>query len=111
MYQIFEITLKLKEMALEKNLDKTRTLNWHSNGLTLTKYDDGLQYVLDLYSLSLKCLMGELFPVSEGKWVPEDFPSREELVNSAITELRKLPFNLEIHEIRRIIKHERKARQ
>jgi hypothetical protein len=50
--------------------------------------------------------MGELFPISEGKWLPEDFPSREELVNSAIMELRKLPFNLEIHEIRRIIKHE-----
>jgi hypothetical protein len=106
MYQIFEITLKPKEIDLGKNLDKIKTLNWYSNGRNLVKDDDGLQYVLDLHSLSVKCVMSELFPVSEGKWLPEDFPSREELVNSAVTELRKLPINLEISEIRRVIKHE-----
>lgn len=106
MYQIFEITLKPKEIDLKNNLDKIKNLNWHFNGAILARDDDGLQYILDLSSLTLKCVMGELFPISEGKWLPEDFPSREELVNSAIMELRKLPFNLEIHEIRRIIKHE-----
>jgi hypothetical protein len=105
-YQIFEITLKPKEIDLKNNLDKIKNLNWHFNGAILARDDDGLQYILDLSSLTLKCVMGELFPISEGKWLPEDFPSREELVNSAIMELRKLPFNLEIHEIRRIIKHE-----
>lgn len=106
MYQIFEITLKPKEIDLKNNLDKIKNLNWHFNGAILARDDDGLQYILDLSSLTLKCVMGELFLISEGKWLPEDFPSREELVNSAIMELRKLPFNLEIHEIRRIIKHE-----
>jgi len=105
-YQIFEITLKPKEIDLKNNLDKIKNLNWHFNGAILARDDDGLQYILDLSSLTLKCVMGELFPISECKWLPEDFPSREELVNSAIMELRKLPFNLEIHEIRRIIKHE-----
>jgi hypothetical protein len=105
-YQIFEITLKPKEIDLKNNLDKIKNLNWHFNGAILARDDDGLQYILDLSILTLKCVMGELFPISEGKWLPEDFPSREELVNSAIMELRKLPFNLEIHEIRRIIKHE-----
>ncbi|MGD0994503.1 MAG: hypothetical protein ABR909_03145 [Candidatus Bathyarchaeia archaeon] len=108
MYQIFEITLKPKEIDLEKNLDKINKLNWHSNGRLLVKDDDGLRYILDLSSLKLKlkCVMTELFPIEEGKWLPEDYPSREEIVNTAITELKKLPFNLEINEICRIIKHE-----
>jgi hypothetical protein len=106
MYQIFEITLKAKEIDLERNIAKLRALNWHSNGSILVKDDNGLQYILDIPGLTLKCVMGELFPVSEGKWLPEDFPSKEELVNSVIKELRKLPFNFKIHEVRRIIKHE-----
>jgi len=106
MYQLFEIVLKPKEIDLEGNLDKIRTLNWYSNGMTLVKDDDGLQYLLDLTSLKLKCVTSELFPLEEGKWFPEDYPSREELVNIAIARLQKLPFNLEIDEIRRIVKHE-----
>ena len=106
MYLIFEITLKPKEIDLEKNLDKIDKLNWHSNGRLLVKDDDGLQYILDLSFLKLKCVMSELFPIEEGEWLPEDYPSREELVNTTITALKRLPFNLEIDEIRRTIKHE-----
>ncbi|MCW4047358.1 MAG: hypothetical protein NWE99_07345 [Candidatus Bathyarchaeota archaeon] len=106
MYQIFEITLKAEKIDLEGNISKIRALSWHSNGSTLVKEDDGLQYILDIPSLTLKCVMSELFPVGEGAWLPEDFPSREELVKSVIKELRKLPFGLEIQEIWRIVKHE-----
>jgi len=107
MYQIFEITLKPKEIDLEKNLDKISKLNWYSNGRNLMKVDDGLQYILDLSCLKVKCVMSEIFPIEEGKWLPEGCPSREELIKTAITELKKLPFNLEIDEIRRIVKRER----
>jgi len=106
MYQLFEIALKTKEIRLEESLNEIRRLNWYPNGLVLAKDDDGLQYVLDLTSFTLQCNISDLFPLSEGGWLPEDFLSREELVNSAITELRKLPFDLEILEIRRIIKHD-----
>jgi len=106
MYQIFEITLKTHEIDVDKNLDKIKRLNWYLNGVTLVKDDNGLQYILDLSDFTLKCVMGDLFPLSEGRWLPEDFSSREELVTSAITKLRELPLNLEICEIRRIIKHE-----
>ena len=106
MYQIFEITLRSKEIDLERNLNKIKSLSWYSDGLIFAKDDDGLHYILDLSIFRLKCVIGELFPIDEGNWLPEDFPSREELVNSAIAQLRKLPFNLEIDEIRRIIKHE-----
>jgi hypothetical protein len=106
MYLIFEITLKPKEIDLEKNLDKIKKLNWYCNGRILTKDDDGLQYILDLSSLNLKCIMSELFPIEEGEWLPKDCPSREEIVNTAIMKLKKLPFDLEINEIRRTVKHE-----
>jgi len=106
MYQLFEITLKPKEIDLEKNLDGINKLSWHSNGRILAKDDDGLQYVLDLSSLKLKCVMTELFPIEEGEWLPKDNPSREEIVNTALTELKKLPLDLEINEIWRTIKHE-----
>ena len=106
MYQIFEITVKAHEIDLDKNLDKMKRLNWYLNGVTLAKDDNGLQYILDLSDFTLKCVMGDLFPLSEGRWLPKDFPSREELVTSAISKLRELPFSLEICEIRRIIKHE-----
>ena len=106
MYQIFEITLKPKEIDLKNNLDKIKNLNWHFNGAILARDDDGLQYILDLTSFKLKCVMPELFPIEEGEWVPEDNPSREEIVKTAIAELNKLPFSLEITEIRRTVKHE-----
>ena len=106
MYQIFEITLKPQEINLQK-LDKINKLCWYSNGGNLVKTDDGLQYILDLSNLKIKCLIGELFPIEEGKWSPEDHPAREELIMAMMTELRKLPFNLEIDEIQRIVKHER----
>jgi hypothetical protein len=50
--------------------------------------------------------MGELFPISEGQWLPQEYPSREELVNVAISQLQKLPFDIEIVEIRRVVKHD-----
>jgi len=106
MYQIFEIKLKPKEIDLLQKLDKINKLNWYSNGGNLVKTDDGLQYILDLSSLTLKCVMGELFPIREGQWLPQEYPSREELVNIAISQLQKLPFNIEIVEIRRVVKHD-----
>ena len=71
MYQIFEITLKPKEIDLEKNLDKLRNLSWYTDRRILVKDDDGLQYILDLSIFALKCVMGELFPITEGNWLPE----------------------------------------
>lgn len=105
MYQIFEIKLKQQEISLENLLDKIKKLNWHPNGHVLVREDDGLQYVLDLSNLTLKCVMGELFLIDEGKWLPDHNPSREELVNAAVAELEKLLFKLEISEILRIVKH------
>jgi len=105
-YEIFEIKLKPKEIDLRQKLDKINKLNWYSNGGNFVKTDDGLQYILDLSSLTLKCIMGELFPISEGQWLPQEYPSREELVNVAISQLQKLPFDIEIVEIRRVVKHD-----
>jgi hypothetical protein len=108
MFQIFEITLKPKEIDLGANLTKLESLSWYVNGLVLVKDDDGLQYILDLSNFTLKCVMGDLFSIDEGDWSPQDFPSREELVNSAILQLQKLPFKLETAEIHRVVRHERK---
>jgi len=107
MYQIFEIKLKPKEIDWRQKLDKINKLNWYSNGGNLVKTDDGLQYILDLSNLRIRCLISELFPLEEGKWSPEDYPAREEMIKAMVTELEKLPFSLEIDEIRRIVKHER----
>ena len=106
MYQLFEVKLKPKEIDLQKSQSKLRNLSWYADAQLLVKDDGGLQYILDLSNFTLKCFMGELFPVNEGEWLPEDFPSREEIVNSAINALRKLPFSLEVSEIHRIVKHE-----
>jgi|YelNatPaOPRAMG01_1025707.scaffolds.fasta_scaffold117772_2 hypothetical protein len=106
MYQIFAITLKPKEVTLRGHADKIDSLGWYLDGAVLVKEDDGLQYILDLSTFTLKCLTSDLFPIAEGKWTPKEFPSREELVNSAIAHLRKLPLNLEINEVRRIVTHE-----
>ena len=73
----------------------------------LIKYDDGLQYVLDFSNFSLRCLVGELFVIEEGEWSPLDYPAREEVVNMAIKELGKLPFNFEVVEIERVVKIEK----
>jgi len=55
MYQIFEVKLKPAKIDLRDKLDEVNKLNWHLNGEKLIKYDDGLQYVLDLSNFSLKC--------------------------------------------------------
>jgi len=107
MYQIFEIKLKPKEIDGRQKFDKINKLNWYSNGGNFVKTDDGLQYIFDLSNLRIQCLIGELFPIEEGKWSPEDYPAREEMIKAMMTELEKLPFNLEIDEIQRIVKHER----
>jgi hypothetical protein len=39
--------------------------------------------------------------------VARRLPAREEMIKAMVTELEKLPFSLEIDEIRRIVKHER----
>jgi hypothetical protein len=104
-YQLFEIVLKNNGgVNLEGLSSKLKNMGWYLDGCSvLVKEDDGLQYVLDLSAFKLKCIISELFPIDEGKWSPEAFPSREALVNSAIAQLRKLPLNLEIKEVRRII--------
>jgi hypothetical protein len=106
-YQIFEIMLKSKELDVEKNLDKVSVLDWYSNGRDPIQVDDGLQYILDLSCLKVKLVISELFRLEGGKWLSEDYPAREETVKTAITELKRLRFSLEIDEIRRIVKRER----
>ena len=106
MYEIFEIKLKPKEIDLRKP-ERIDRLNWYSNGGNLVKNDNGLQYILDLSNLRIKCLIGELFPLQEGEWSPEDYPGREEIIKTVVAELKKLPFDLEIDEIQRVVKHER----
>jgi hypothetical protein len=104
MYQIFEVKLKPAKIDLRDKLDEVNKLNWHLNGEKLIKYDDGLQYVLDLSNFSLKCLVGELFVIEEGEWSPLDYPAREEVVNMAIKELQKLPFSFEVIGVERVVK-------
>jgi len=106
MYQIFIIKLKRKEISLQEKLGEVNKLNWYFDGRNLTKFDDDLQYVFGLSHFNIKCFVGELFPIEEGEWLPEDYPGREEIVKSLTSELRKLPFDLEIDEIKRIVKHE-----
>jgi hypothetical protein len=107
MYQIFEVKLKPAKIDLRNRLDEVNKLNWHLEGEKLIKYDDGLQYVLDLSNFSLRCLVGELFVIEEGEWSPMDHPAREEVVNMAIKELGKLPFNFEVVEVERVVKIEK----
>ena len=107
MYQIFEIKLKQKEINLRENLEKVNKLNWYFDGRNLIKTDNVLHCILDLSHFGVKCLVNELFPIEEGEWSPEDYPAREEIIKIVITELKKLPFNLEIAEIRETAKHEK----
>ena len=105
MYQIFELKLKPTEIDLRKNIDSINKLNWYLTAENIIKTDDnGLQYVLDTSHFTVKGLTGDLFPIEEGEWEPDDCPGREELIRVAITKLEKLPFHLEITEIRRIVK-------
>jgi len=109
MYQLFEIIAKPKEidLASQTNLKKLSSLGWFYDGSVLVKENGGLEYAFDLSSFTLKCVMGELLVLEEGEWQPEYFASREELVNEAISQLRKLPFDFEIKEIKRVIKRTR----
>ncbi|MEM3623005.1 MAG: hypothetical protein QXR76_04460 [Candidatus Bathyarchaeia archaeon] len=107
MYQIFEIKLRPKEIDLQQKLGEVNRLNWHLNCGKLVKDDDGLEYVLDFSNFRLICLVSNLFLVEEGKWSPKDYPAREEIVNAAMKELEKLPFNLEIVEVKRFVKNEK----
>jgi hypothetical protein len=107
MYQIFEVKLKPAKIDLRSRLDEVNKLNWYQEDEKLIKYDDGLQYVLDLSDFSLRCLVGELFVIEEGEWTPMDHPAREEVVNTAIKELGKLPFNFEVVEVKRVVKIEK----
>jgi hypothetical protein len=71
------------------------------------KTDGGLQYVLDLSHFNVRCLVSELFPIEEGEWSPGDYPARDGIIRTVITELEKLFLNVKINEIRRIVKHGR----
>jgi len=105
-YEIFEIKLKPKENDFRKKLDQATKLGWHINGRNLVKTDGGLQYIMDLSHFNVRCLVSELFPIEEGEWSPEDYPARDEIIRMVITELQTF-FNVEINEIRRIVKHGR----
>jgi hypothetical protein len=107
MYRIFEVKFKPAKIDLRGRLDEVNKLNWHLEGGKLIKNDDGLQYVLDLSNFSLRCLVGELFVIEEGEWSPLDYPAREEVVNTTIKELGKLPFNFEVVEVERVVKIEK----
>jgi len=104
-YQIFEIKLKPKEIDLENNLEEVKRLNWRSNEHFLVKEDNGLRYILNFSDFTLKCVVGELFLIDEKEWLPDNNPSREELVNEAIVELEKLPFKFKVAEILRLVRH------
>jgi len=52
----------------------------------------------------LRCLVGELFVIEDGKWSPMDHPAREEVVSTAIKESGKLPFNFEVERFVKIEK-------
>jgi hypothetical protein len=106
MYEIFEIKLKPKENDFQKKLDQATKRGWHINGRNLVKTDGGLQYVLDLSQFNVRCLVSELFPIKEGEWSPGDYPTRDEIIRTVMTELETF-FNVEINEIRRIVKHGR----
>jgi hypothetical protein len=105
-YEIFEIKLKPKENDFQKKSDQATKLGWHINGRNLVKTDRGLQYVLDLSQFNVRCFVNELFPIEEGEWLPEDYPARDEIIRTMITELVTF-FKVEINEIRRIVKHGR----
>jgi hypothetical protein len=105
-YEIFEIKLKPKKNDFRKKLDQATKLGWHINGRNLVKTDGGLQYIMDLSHFNVRCLVSELFPIEEGEWSPEDYPARDEIIRMVITELETF-FNVEINEIRRIVKHGR----
>jgi len=106
-YEIFKIKLKPRENDFRKKLDQATKRGWHINGRNLVKTDRGLQYVLDLSQFNVRCFVSELFPIEEGEWSSEDYPARDEIIRTVITELEKLFFNVEINEIRRIVKHGR----
>jgi len=106
-YEIFEIKLKPKENDLRKKLDQATKLGWHTNGGNLVKTEGGLQYVFDLSHFNIRCFVSELFPIEEGEWSPADYPARDGIIRTVITELDKLFFNVEINEVRRIVKHGR----
>jgi hypothetical protein len=105
-YEIFEIRLKPKEKDFRKKIDQATKRGWCINGRNLVKTDGGLQYVLDLSHFNVRCFVNELFPIEEGEWSPADYPARDEIIGTVITELETF-FNAEINEIRRIAKHGR----
>ena len=106
MYEIFEIKLKPRENDFQKKLDQAAKFGWHIDGMNLVKIDGGLQYVLDLSHFNVRCLVNELFPIEEGEWSPEDYPTRDGIIRTVMTEVETF-LNVEIDEIRRIVKHGR----
>jgi hypothetical protein len=108
MQQIFEIKLKNKKIDIKKHLDEFIELNWSVDNSGFSKVDEehDVVYVLDIKnSFSLKCLIGDLFPLDEEEWAGEDYEGREQLVKSAMAEIEKLPFNFEIDSIVRRVRH------
>ena len=62
---------------------------------------------MDFSNVRVTCLVSGLFLIEESWWSPRDHPAREEIVNAAIKELEKLPFNLEVVEVRRFVRNEK----
>ncbi|MEM3578361.1 MAG: hypothetical protein QXX51_07970 [Candidatus Bathyarchaeia archaeon] len=107
MYQIFEIKLKPKEIDLRQKFDDVNRLNWYLNCGKLVRDDDELEHVLDFSNSRMKCLVSSLFPIEKDEWSPSDYPSRKEMVNTAIKELERLPFHLEVVKVKRFVKNEK----
>jgi len=108
MQQLFEINLKVKRIDVEKHLDEFFKLGWSRDNNGFRKLDDkhDVVYILDIKtSFSLRCLIGDLFPLDEEEWKGEDYEGREQFVKSAIAEIEKLPFEFEIDSIVRRVRH------
>ena len=108
MQQLFEIKLKVKRIDAEKHLNEFFKLGWSRDSSGFRKMDEkhDVVYILDIKtSFSLRCLIGDLFPLDEEEWAGEDYEGREQLVESAIAEIEKLPFKFEIDSIVRRVRH------
>ena len=108
MQQLFDIKLKVKRIDVEKHLDEFFKLGWSRDNNGFRKVDEkhDVVYILDIKtSFSLRCLIGDLFPLDEEEWSGEDYEGREQFVKSAIAEIEKLPFKFEINSIVRRVRH------
>jgi len=91
---MFEIRFKLKKpIDVKKAIIDIVKLKWSVySDKELMKYDDMqdfARYILNLGNHpNLKCFITELFPEDEEEWNEDEYPNREEIVKSALEELK-----------------------